>query len=113
MAEIVGLLGNRQVRIATGELDAAGRRTQQSGDEAEQRGFACAVGAGHQQGFPACDLKTEVAEDLTATAQTGEIPRRQPHHPKPALQYQASPSIAFAGSRSVPRDRRETLNLRP
>ena len=53
--------------------DVAGIGALEAGEEAEERGFAAAVGAEEQEGAARGDLEGEVAQDEALGAETGQI----------------------------------------
>ena len=82
VAEIVGLLGEGQLRVAAGRAPAAPPADpDQAGDHAQQRGFAGAVAAGDQQRLAAGDRKTKPGKDLAAARgrRSGRSPQAASH----------------------------------
>src|SRR5437773_376940 len=68
MAEIVGLLGQGPLRVAPCKLESSRRGPQQPGDDAQQRGFAGAVGAQHQHRLGRAHAEMNVREHFLAAA---------------------------------------------
>src|SRR5215469_2734871 len=98
MAEIVRLLADGELQITAVELEPSLLRPHQARDQAKQRGFAHAIGAGHQQGLARANGKAQAAEDLAAPPDAGKVGPDEPHHlPTPgALGCRRNPAAGRA-----------------
>ena len=75
------LLGERGLGGAAVESEAPAGEPHQPGDHAQQRGFAGAVAAGHQQGLAAVEAEIEPGKDLAPAAHASQIVADKPHQP--------------------------------
>jgi len=83
MAEIVGLLADRQLQITAVEFEPSLLRSHQARHQAKQGGLAHPIGAGHQQCLARANGKAQAAEDLAAPSDAGEVGPDEPHHLPP------------------------------
>src|SRR5262249_34890328 len=73
------MLADGQLHVAALELELTLLRPHQARHHAQQRGFACPIGAGHHECFARLDGKGERTKDLAAPSDAGEIGRSEPH----------------------------------
>ncbi len=83
VAEIVRLLGDREVRRAAVECDVPLRRLEQARNQAQQRGFSGAIAAGQGERLARRGGEIEAGEHRPPSPDTGEILARQPHRQPP------------------------------
>ena len=84
VAEIMGLFGKRQFRLAALEIDRSAGQRQQARDQPQQRGFAGSVGAGDGQRLARRDLEIEAREHLPAASHASDAASREPHFALPS-----------------------------
>src|SRR6266849_3087063 len=102
VADIMRLLGDGELGIAAVEVDSPRQRAEQPGNEPQERGFAGAVPAGHDERLAGADRKAQVPEYLPAAADADEVGPRKPHQPPPPGSRTAGHGAA-APARAMPK----------
>src|SRR6516164_1667775 len=99
MSEIMGLLGQGQLRVAAFESDRSSERRQKARNQAQQRGLARSVWADYRERFPLGHLEIEARKNLPATPHTADLAPQEPHlAPSRPSEIQVPPHQMFTGS---------------
>ena len=93
VTDIVGLLGDGQLRIAAFQRQIASYDADKADDGSQQRGFAGAIAAGNRQDFTGGHGKAYAGEHVAAAAVTGEINSAKPHRRHPRREQTTSTGI--------------------